>query len=611
MKLRPYQTKWLRRVYAATGRVLIVGPTGAGKTVIAASVIRKAHKEGKRVLFLAHRRELVTQCVTRLHAAGVTSVGVIMAGAEPNPDAMVQVASIQTYARRDAQAFDVVFIDEAHHATAASYRKVIEDNPDAQLYGMTATPIRLDGKPLSDLFDSIAQSEFAPALIEQGALAKVRVWSHPAPDLRGVKRVGGDYDRAELGKRVKRKSVGDVIDHWVKFAECRPAVCFAVNVEHAKRAVAAFRKRGYRAGLVVADTPLDERARVISGLSTGETQVVVTVEVLTEGWDCPDAACCIMLRPTMSETLCRQMMGRAMRPTSKWPHSVILDHVGNTTRRQPIHPGEARDWSEALEPKERREPGNGETRLKECPDCSSSVWFGARTCAFCDHVFWEREPPEEVTGWLQEVTRDVLAEAIGAYKAGKTTYEIGATLGVSATTVSNWLKTANVATRSSAKGTDELRAMARELYAAKKTTTEIGKILGVSNRTIRDWLKASGIKTRHAKRIPDDLKQKVIDWTRKCGDLNEAARRFGISKTTLSGWCKAAGVATRDRRRKSNDIKQKAVAWVRKHGSAIEAARHFAVSSGSVKNWCKAAGFKCTERGPNGRWIPPKDLKSE
>ncbi len=608
MKLRPYQTKWLRRVYAASGRVLIVGPTGAGKTVVAAAVIRKAHKEGKRVLFLAHRRDLVNQCVTRLHAAGINRVGVIMAGQPMDPDASVQVASIQTYTRREAQAFDVVFIDEAHHATAASYRKVIDDNPDAQLYGMTATPIRLDGKPLSDLFDSIAQSEFAPALIEQGALAKVRVWSHPAPDLSGVKRVGGDYDRTELGKRVKRKSIGDVIDHWVKFAECRPAVCFAVNVEHAKRVAAAFRRRGYTAGLVVAETPIEERARVIAGLSTSETNVVVTVEVLTEGWDCPDAACCIMLRPTMSETLCRQMMGRAMRPTPKWPYSVILDHVGNTTRRQPISPSDARDWADALEPREVRS-GNGETRLKECPECKSSVWLGARTCAFCNHVFWQHEPPEEVTGWLSEVTRDVRAWAIEQVIGGVTKPEVASRLGIHVSTVKKWCRDAGLPSKSAYfRKSDTVRLRAIEIMRSGGTMSYARKITGVSKCTISRWHGEAGL---NVERRDMDLVRSAVAEVVGGSSTIAVAKTYGVNPGTIGKWCHELGIAPNNPRHRTLNTKTEALTLIADGASTHHVAEVQRVDKTTVQKWCHRAGFVFEGYGRGGRWIPPKDWKPE
>lgn len=543
MKLRPYQQKWLECVQAARGRVLVVGPTGAGKTVVAAELIRAARREGKRVLFIAHRRELVNQCVARLFAAGVIDVGVIMSRAPSNPHADVQVASVQTYVRRPQDVeFDLVIIDEAHHATAKSYQRVIESNPRAQLYGLTATPRRLDGKPLSDLFDSVAQCEAADLLIARGALAKVKVWTHPAEDLRTVKRTGGDYDRTELGKRVKRKSIGNAIDHWVKFAECRPAVCFAVNVEHAKKVVAEFERRKYRAALVVGSTPTEERAQSLADLATGEVQVVVTVEVLTEGWDAPHAACCIMLRPTLSETLCLQMMGRCMRPNEKWPFSVVLDHVGNTL----LHgmPFTGRDYSNALEPLERRGKeahGSDLTRVKECPVCGSAVSFGAQVCGFCEHVFWEREP-EEVTGWLKAVNRDVRAEVV-----------------------------------------DWVREHGNVRDAARR--------FNVSQSTVHTWCLEAKVSSalRHKNR---ELREKVIAWVKSHGNTSEAARKFGVGRSTVKDWCKSSGVNVSWYRSKPDALREEAIDWVRKHGNATKAAERFGVSRGAIRNWCRASGVR-------------------
>lgn len=453
MKLRPYQKKWLQRIRKAPGRVLVVGPTGAGKTVVAVSLIGEARLKRKRVLFLAHRTELVNQCVSRLRDAGIEDVGVIQADTTPDPGQPVQVASVQTLARRPElmTGYDVVIIDEAHHATSPTYRKILDVNDGAKVYGLTATPRRLDGKPLSDLFDSVAQSEPVSKLIEIGALNHPRVFSVSA-DLVDIKTRGGDYAREDLSRAFNTNQLlGDAVAHWERFAEGRPTVVYSVDVAHAEATVARFRAAGHRAQLITGETPGDERATILRGLNTGDVQIVVNVEVLTEGWDCPDVSCAVILRPTMSETLAFQMAGRAMRRNPKWPHAIILDHAGNYI----LHglPSEDRDYSDVLTEGQvsQRRHGDNAARSKSCPECGSEVSFGSRVCGFCEHEFWIAGPPPEAEGWLVEVSASkrgksdaVRNDALRRLLDGENANDIATEIGASQSAIWTWAKNAGL-----------------------------------------------------------------------------------------------------------------------------------------------------------------------
>jgi DNA repair protein RadD len=187
-ELRGYQEEIVTKVEQHR-RPIIVAPTGSGKTVIAAEIIRRA--EDSHVLFLDHRRELNYQAVAKLADFGVNA-GLILAGEPMNQTARVQVASVQTFDSRYIRGdnglphADIVFIDEAHHARARTYRQIIDAYPDARVIGMTATPCRRDGRGLGNVFDAMVECPQVQELIELGYLVKTKVFAPCKPNLKGV-----------------------------------------------------------------------------------------------------------------------------------------------------------------------------------------------------------------------------------------------------------------------------------------------------------------------------------------------------------------------------------------------------------------------------------------
>jgi superfamily II DNA or RNA helicase len=338
-ELRPYQDAVIDRVAdeiaAGRHRVLIVAPTGSGKTVIAAAINAAAAKNGRRILIIAHRREIISQTARKLHEAGVDA-GIIQAGFPPRPGQSVQVASIQTLHARAIRSSaiemppaDILIIDEAHHARAETYQAVIDAYPGAIVIGMTATPCRRDGRGLGNIFDALVECPQVAALVEQGYLVPSRVYAPSTPDLDGVRVERGDYVQTQLTERVNRPElVGDIGTHWLKLSECRPTVCFATSVEHSVAIRNEFRRLGVMAEHIDGGTPADERDAVLKGLTTGAVELVTNCAVLTEGWDCPDIGCLILARPTKSLGLFRQMVGRALRPAPGKSDAIILDHSG-------------------------------------------------------------------------------------------------------------------------------------------------------------------------------------------------------------------------------------------------------------------------------------------
>ena len=337
-QLRPYQLEAVdgarARHRAGSRAVLIVAPTGAGKTIIASHIVEQSVLRGSRTLFLAHRKELIEQCSAKLDDIGVWH-GIIKAGNNKvHPGSLVQVASVQTLGRRLerlTQDYRLIIIDEAHHATAKSYQVILDANPQALILGLTATPYRADGQGLGDLFQSYVEVATIEGLVRQGFLVPQRVFVGMRLSLNGVKTTAGDYNLGELGAAVnKPKLVGDIVGSWRRHAADRLTICFATSIEHSRAIVEAFRDAGVAAEHLDGTTPEDERTAILARFAAGQTRVVSNCAVLTEGWDCPQAAALILARPTKSRGLWRQMAGRVLRPYPGKTDCLVLDH-GNCT----------------------------------------------------------------------------------------------------------------------------------------------------------------------------------------------------------------------------------------------------------------------------------------
>ena len=380
--LRPYQAQVIaefwRAVEAGQRRILLVAPTASGKTVIARAIVEQARSKGCGSLFLAHRREILTQTSNKLR--GIPH-GIIRPGDQPRPLESVQVASVQTLHRRAIKAgtmelpeADLVIVDECHHVIARSYQSIIEQYPDSILLGLTATPCRGDGRGLGNVFQIMIQCPQVGELVEQGYLVPTRVYAAVDPDLHGVHIRHGDYVESELADRMDRpKLVGDIVTNWIKYGERRKTVCFATSVRHSIHIRDEFIASGVRAEHIDGTTPMDERDATLARLASGEIEVVSNCLVLTEGWDMPTLGCLILARPTRQMGLYRQMIGRGLRPA---PDKIQLHRHRSLRRHLPAricrgsHRVDARPrsprresdpcrarWRPARRAKDRRMPG--------------------------------------------------------------------------------------------------------------------------------------------------------------------------------------------------------------------------------------------------------------
>lgn len=395
-ELRPYQKEVIDRFEAGVAegkqRQIIVAPTGAGKTVIAADIIRRHSEASKPVLVLAHRREIVLQTSAKLDANGINH-GIIMAGHghEPLPVQVASVTTLHVRAMRGSKIelppADLVVVDECHHATARTWQQIIAAYPNAVVLGLTATPCRGDGRGLGGIFDALVECPQVPELIEQSFLVPTRVYAPTKPDLAGVRVHAGDYVESHLAERMDRpKLVGDIVSHWHRLAEKRRTVVFATGVGHSVHIRDEFRKSGVSCDHLDGSTPKEERDEILQKLAAGAIDVVTNCMVLTEGWDMPEVGCCVLARPTRKLGLYRQMVGRVLRPAEGKADAIVIDHAGAVYRH-----GFAEDRVEwMLEPDQRAEnPTHAKrserdvsSRLVDCSQCGA-LRTGGEACRHC------------------------------------------------------------------------------------------------------------------------------------------------------------------------------------------------------------------------------------
>lgn len=411
LTLRDYQARAihdLRIAYRSGARApLLVAPTGSGKTVMFSAITQGAVARGRRVLILVHRRELIRQASAKLTMAGVQH-GIIAAGFDPS-SSPVQVASVQTLARRlERQTWqpDLIVIDEAHHAVAGTWSKVLGHWPEAYRLGVTATPVRRDGRGLGAMFDRLVSGPSVGDLTAQGFLTPAKIYA-PPQQFQSIKiRVrSGDYAPEDAAEQLDRPSVtGDAIEHYQRLGRGCSAIAFCCTAEHAENVASQFRDCGIRSHTILGTTPIEQREQLIADLGSGVLQVLVSVDVISEGTDVPSVGAAILLRPTQSEGLYLQQVGRVLRPAPGKEHALVLDHVGNIHRHG--FPDDDRDWTLDDSRKHGRGGGPVAPSVRTCSTCFAA-FRPQPVCPMCGAMCApeQRRALRQVDGELQELKR--------------------------------------------------------------------------------------------------------------------------------------------------------------------------------------------------------------
>ena len=348
--LRDYQIDICSRVSEAFEHhrsVMVQMPTGTGKTMVLAELVKQLmmKDEGVRILIVAHRRELIEQIKATIKRMKMDSRN-------------ITVESIQTISRRIATidfAPSLVVIDEAHHALAKTYKMMWETWPDAKFLGLTATPCRLNGKGFTDLFDVLVQSWDIPTFIKEKWLStydfvSIKADSRTQQLISSLKKRGadGDYQVKEMDAVLnKRPSIERLYNCVMEFARNRKGFVYAINIDHARSIAEYYQSQGVNAVAIDSHTPVKERERIISSFRSGGLQVLVNVDIFSEGFDCPDVEFIQLARPTLSLAKYLQMVGRGLRPSKGKTNCMIIDNVG--LYRVFGLPSQIWDWKSAFE----------------------------------------------------------------------------------------------------------------------------------------------------------------------------------------------------------------------------------------------------------------------
>jgi superfamily II DNA or RNA helicase len=405
--LRPYQLNDVLRIREAFGRrqkkrPLYVLPTGAGKTVMFAHITAGAAAKGHRVLILCHRIELLDQISGALTDTG-TEHGFI-AGGYAKELRQTMIASVQTLVRRldTIPQPGLIVVDEAHHARAATYEAILDAYPNAKVLAVTATPIRQSGEGLGKLFDDMILGPSMRELMDQGYLAKYRLFAPPTVKTDALHTRAAEFITSETEALMNKPAItGRALDHYRKHADNLPALIFCTSVKHATDVAVQFRDAGYSAVTLNGAMDREIRRGIVADFRRGAIKIITSCEVLSEGFDVPGAHCGIFLRPTQSVGLYLQQIGRILRPCEGKSHAILLDHVNNAM----LHglPDTPRQWS--LDGEDRKKKPKAPS-VRVCPSCWRALPSATRECpAPCGHVFAvESRTIRELDGELAELT---------------------------------------------------------------------------------------------------------------------------------------------------------------------------------------------------------------
>lgn len=375
-QLRDYQQETIDNILAELHQgnrsIVVQQPPRTGKTVIMAEIARRATAKGNQVLFIAHRKEILDQVRTTFIEQNVSME-------------LVKIGMVQTISHRveTINQPSILFIDEAHHALARSYQKIIAACPRAIKLLFTATPWRMSGQGFDKIADTLINGKSINWLIEHGHLAPIDYYAPKQIENKRLKKHStGDFTSKSIEQALKPKICGNAVKTYQKLARDKQAIAYTYNVASAKRLAQAFNQQNINAKAVSGKTPKGERDDIIRDYRAGKIQIVTNAELFTEGLDLPNVDCVIMLRPTQSLSLFLQFSMRAMNPR-KGKRAIIIDHVGNIERFG--LPTVDRQWSLTgkKEQNKRQQAASVIKGVTVCANCFRTFYRKGDVCPYC------------------------------------------------------------------------------------------------------------------------------------------------------------------------------------------------------------------------------------
>ena len=405
MILRPYQKIAVDDASIALTKhknTIVVAPTGAGKTIMLSALVGKRYKQGKKILILQHRDELVRQNRTKFSKVNPKITTSVVDGSEKDWSGETIFSMVQTLSRpnnlENMCDFDMVVVDESHHAIAETYTRIIdrvkEANNSVEIVGFTATPNRGDRKGLRSIFNNCSHQIEITTLIREGFLVPPKTFVVDVgvrQELENVRKTISDFDMGEVERIMNKRAINErIVQEWQEKAIDRKTVVFCSTIIHAQDVCDEYRRANIRAELLTGDTPSEERKQILHDLEHGDVQVVVNVAVLTEGFDAPPVSCIVLTRPCSYKSTMVQMIGRGLRTIDPEEHPgiikkdcIVLDFGTSVLTHGSL------DETVDLEGSEGR--GTGAAPEKVCPQCESTVPLSSRECPLCGYEFGQQE----------------------------------------------------------------------------------------------------------------------------------------------------------------------------------------------------------------------------
>ncbi len=367
--LRDYQSELISNVskaFESYSKLLVVAPCGSGKTIVASAIIDSEIKKGNKVWFIVHRKELLDQATSTFGDKA-------------------EVHMIQTLVRRLNKITDIpdlIIIDEAHHATSRSYMTVVERLSTTRVLGLTATPTRLSGAPLGELFEHMIVGTTANILTKLGFLAE---YDYYAPkidtDFTKAKIIAGDYKSSDIDFLMdKPKIYGDIISNYIKLALGKKTIIYCSSIDYSKKIEQLFNDNWFVTRQFDSNTPKVERDKIIQDFRDNKVQVLVNVDLVGEGFDVPDCECIILLRPTQSLALYIQQATRCLRPNDN-KKAIIIDFVGNVYRHG--MPTDDKEWSLTEKITCNNRNGLPDILVRQCTKCYKCYKGTNPICPYC------------------------------------------------------------------------------------------------------------------------------------------------------------------------------------------------------------------------------------